>query len=618
MNIISPKKPILLIYLMLFGLIQLNAQILRPIGTNLSGIQDWSTEYVFVDAFNQSRKWISHESGPMTPWSSGVTVPLGQNGYPLEIPYNNGIDPPQAVRTLMFRGLQDHYPTGYYRLKASGTGEISLLFSATGSFSCPVDTLVWVDSSINGGIALGIDTSLVSDPVRDIRFVMPGFENTYSTNPFHPDFLDFIGDFQVIRFMDWQETTNSINTLWANRNTLDYYSQTLDNGVAYEHIINLCNQTQKHPWICIPHKANDTYISELAILFRDSLDPSLKIYIEYSNEVWNGSFSQRHYADSMGNALGYIGNPWEQGWQYYAKRTADVMQIFETEFVDDSRLVKVISSQAASSTLTNYIIDKFNDPVFNPTQVQADALAIAPYFGGSVANDIGDAGLINSITVNDILDSLENSLPEAYVRMDVIKTIADTHNLELIAYEGGQHLAANSTYQNDTAYVSKLINANNDQRMQDMYCDYFNHWFDSTEAGMFCHFTSHQIHSRYGSFGVKEFMDDTLSPKYIGLQNCVFSYNTDSIALGINEDVEENQSLTIYPIPSTNGFINVEHSLNNPNIYLYNNIGQSIPFRVDTYNDKALMLHVPSYTGLAILMLHDKGTFISKKILFID
>ena len=54
----------------------------------------------------------------------------------------------------------------------------------------------------------------------------------------------------------------------------------------------------------------------------------------------------------------------------------------------------------------------------------------------------------------------------------------------------------------------------------------------------------------------------------------------------INEYVTEHQTLRIYPVPSSNGFINIEHSLNKPNIYLYDNIGRSITFSVDEYNEK--------------------------------
>lgn len=608
----------IVIYCLVFGLFQLNGQISRPIGTNLSSIQDWSSEYVFVDVFNQCREWIPHEYGSGAPWSSGITIPLGTNGYPLEIPFNNGIDPDQATRTLLFFGdLANKYPSGNYRLIASGSGQISLRFAATGTFSCPVDTLVWIDSSL-GGLALEIDTSLVSDPVRDIHLIMPGFENTYPTNPYNPELISFMDDFQVIRFMDWMETNGSSNTLWTDRNTTDFYSQTLDNGVGYEHIVNLCNTSGKNPWICVPHRANNQYISELAKLFRDSLNPDLKIYIEYSNEVWNGSFAQSQYADSMGNVMGYSGNPWEQGWQYYAKRTADVMRIFENEFQDNSRLVKVISSQAANSWLTNYIIEKFEDPLYNPTQVQADAIAIAPYFGGSVANDIGNAGLINSVSVDDILDSLELSLPTAYAWMNANKVVADTHNLELIAYEGGQHLVANATYYNDTAYVNKLMDANRHQRMEDLYCEYLNYWFDSTQAGLFCNFSSHGVYSKYGSWGIKEFMDDTLSPKYLGLQNCVFSYNSDTTSTELVEYEKIERDIQVFPVPSNNGLIRIKHNLNSPYLFLYDNAGREINFKIIKNDVFFMLIDLNHYKGVGTVLLIDDVHFATEKIVLIQ
>ncbi|BDS10623.1 T9SS C-terminal target domain-containing protein [Aureispira anguillae] len=611
------KSQWLLLYLILYGFIPSEAQIVRPIGTNLSSVQDWSTEYVFVDVFKQCRAWVPHEYGTGVPWSSTATIPLDSNGYPLEIPYNDGINPPLAVRTPIYGGpaLNDLYPGGNYRLIAAGTGQIRLWGAATGTFTCPVDTLVMVDSSL-GRIMLEIDTSISTDPVRNIRFIMPGFENSYASQPFNPKLLDFLNDFQTIRFMDWMETNNSPNVFWSDRNKPNYYSQTLDNGVAYEYIIQLCNLTQKDPWICIPHRANDQYITEMARLFRDALDPNLKIYIEYSNEVWNGVFAQRYYADSMGNALAYSGNPWEQSRKFYAKRTADVFRIFEHEFQGNSRLIKVIANQAANSWLTNYIIEQFNDSTYNPTQVQADVVAIAPYFAGRVANDIGNSGSINSVTVNDIIDSMELSLTLAYSWMDANKVVADTHNLELVAYEGGQHLRANSTYANDTAYVNKLTAANRHPRMQDLYCAYLDYWFDSTQAGIFCNYNSHGLYGRYGSWGVKEYMEDTLSPKYLGLQNCVFSYNIDTTVHLFSNKLPNQQQIKVYPIPSHNGLLQVEHQLERPTIRLYDAIGRPIHFKLTAKFQKAFTLNAFNYKGLAILTLYENDTFVHKKILF--
>lgn len=42
----------------------------------------------------------------------------------------------------------------------------------------------------------------------------------------------------------------------------------------------------------------------LALLLRDTLDPGLKVYLEYSNEIWNWQFEQTHYTSRHGNLLG--------------------------------------------------------------------------------------------------------------------------------------------------------------------------------------------------------------------------------------------------------------------------------------------------------------------------
>ena len=516
---------ILLLSLLIFSPFPNNAQVLRPIGTNLAGPEDYNEEYIFVDAFKQSREWIPHEYGWAAPWTSGVHIPLRADGYPVEIPYDNGVDPLQAIRTVLFCGdLNDRYPGGYYRLMASGQGQIRLRGPATGTFQCPVDTLVWVDSTLSC-LMLEIDTSLVTDPVRDIHFIMPGFHQTWEEQVFHPHLLEFLADFQVIRFMDWMKTNFSPVETWTDRTPLNYYSQTLPTGVAYEHIIDLCNRLHKDPWICIPHQADDNFMTEIARLFRDSLDPCLKIYVEYSNELWNGIFSQSQYATQQGASLGYNGQPWEQGWKFTAKRSADLFGIFENEFSDHSRLVKVIPS-GINGWVSNYIMDRFSEPLYNPTGVTADAIAIAPYFGGAVADDIGNAGLINTISVSGILDSLEASLSAAFNFMDETRTVADSHQVMLLAYEGGQHLVANNiVYQNDTAYIRKLQDANRHPRMENMYCEYFNYWYDSTGGDLFAHFSSHGNWSKYGSWGVKEYYEDYDSPKYLGLLNCVFNHN---------------------------------------------------------------------------------------------
>jgi hypothetical protein len=57
-------------------------------------------------------------------------------------------------------------------------------------------------------------------------------------------------------------------------------------GVALEHMVLLANTVGASPWFNIPHTADDAYIASMAAAVLASLRPDLKVYVEYSNEVW--------------------------------------------------------------------------------------------------------------------------------------------------------------------------------------------------------------------------------------------------------------------------------------------------------------------------------------------
>lgn len=497
----------------------------RKVGINLAGINDYSEEFIFKDVFKASRQWIPFNSDGSGGWNSGVNVPLRSDGYPLEIPYDNGIDPPQSVRSLILWDLipTSFMPIGTYTLNISGTGQVRLGFGASGTFTAP-GTYTFTPAA--GNITVEIIQSDINDPVHNIEIILPGFAADYQIEPFHPDYLDFIANFSVLRFMDLMRTNGSPIQTWSDRTPQNYYTQTLSSGLAYEHIIDLCNSTMKDPWICIPHMADDNFIIQLAQLFHTNLNPNLNIYLEYSNEVWNGTFSQNGYAAAQGNALGYSGQPWEQAWKYTAKRSADVFYLFEQIFGTNSpRLVKLIPSQSANSWVTNYIVSRFEEPLYNPNGVTANAITIAPYFGHGIADDIGNNGLINTITVDEILDLLEASMQsDAYDAIAANLVVANDHGLDLNTYEGGQHLVAYA-HQNDATLTQKLNDANRHPRMEDIYCDYLDYWYNTVGAdGLFVNFSSQGSYSKYGSWGIKEYQGQPSmdAPKYRAFENCVF------------------------------------------------------------------------------------------------
>ncbi|MFZ4427372.1 MAG: T9SS type A sorting domain-containing protein [Saprospiraceae bacterium] len=542
------------------------SQITRPIGINLSYVADYSTELVFTDAFKQGREWISSNADNTGPWDTQVNIPLGPSGYPLEIPFRNGVNPPQKVKTLLVWDLFEATPKGKYRLIVKGSGEVQLNFGARGTFTCPVDTLV----EVTGAVSIEINRSDKNNPINDIKFILPGYVNNFSTQTFTRELLTFLKDFQVIRFMDFTHTNGSPITTWAERTPPNYYTQSKFGGAAWEYVVQLANGTLKDIWINIPHKANDAYIRELATLLRNTLNPGSKIYLEYSNELWNGAFSQNADCAAMAQEIGISGQPWERTWKFTAKRSADVFRIFGEVFGGSQRLVRTIPSQAANSWLTEELITYFNDPALNPTRVKADAVAIAPYFGNEVADDLVAKGLVNTVTVPQILQELKKSMADSKSWMDENKRVADKYQMKLISYEGGQHLVATGNNIQIEALTKKLIDTNRDTAMQTLYCSYMEDWY-KTGGDLFCHFSSVQGYSEYGSWGIMEQQKDSLNPKYVAFKKCIFPFNQTTTNTRFLPS--EQSQILLYPNP-TGGEVFFKSSQAVHRYQVFNGLGQ--------------------------------------------
>jgi hypothetical protein len=483
------------------------------LGMNLGGIEDWSSAWVFVDRMKMAREWIPYDADGNGGWESDAEVPTGSNGYPLQVPFG---ETPQAVRTLVFRGF-DTYPSGNYTLIFEGEGEVTLSFDGRGEFTEP-DTphSFEIDSPSTGGLLLSITRSNVNNPIRNIRIIMPGFENNYEEQIFHPLFLERLEGFKVLRFMDWGKTNNSPVISWEDRTTPHFYTQTLDTGVAPEYIVSLSNRLDIDPWICIPHLADDNYVKELAKLLVQNLDVSRKIYVEYSNEIWNNQFSQAHYCTDQGMALGLSSNEFQSRLYYNSRRSAEIFKIFEEEIDDNSRIVRVIASQAANSWTAEQLLEGLNDSSINPTSARADQLAIAPYFGGSIADDIVENGEVDSITISEILERAEDAvILQTGVWTRENKNVADDFNVGLITYEGGQHLVGTGGNENNEILTEKLILANKDPYMKDIYSKMFDTWFQKG-GSLFSVFSNIGSSSKWGSWGVLEYQNQPTehAPKF--------------------------------------------------------------------------------------------------------
>jgi hypothetical protein len=265
-----------------------------PIGTNLAGIVSWGTQWAFVDVFKMSRAWIPQCNN--CNWGEGGTLALTPDGWIAELAPN------QYATTIMLDEI-NHFPQGEYVVLYDGEGVITFGLNTVTVLNEAAGRMVILPNG-NGAIYLEIRETNPANPLRNIRVLMPDFENTYQTQPFHPLFLERLQGFEVLRFMDWMQTNNSAVVTWQDRpqvTDLNY-----ENGVPLEVMVQLANTLEVDAWFNMPHQASDDYVRNFATYVRDNLNPDLKVYIEYSNETWNSQFTQAQYVIEQGTALGLL------------------------------------------------------------------------------------------------------------------------------------------------------------------------------------------------------------------------------------------------------------------------------------------------------------------------
>jgi len=221
--------------------------------------------------------------------------------------------------------------------------------------------------------------------VRNIKV----FETQYADlvnagDIFYPDFINRLADFKCLRFLDWMagnsyQYLTSINSL----TTESHVSWANGNMVPLSVIIGLCNLVKKDCWINIPVYSSDgdAYYWYIANLFQSTLDPSLRLYIEYGNEQWNGGLGPGYWITQAATFYGYdstkvYSNPpnllWYNHMFAYAILSQKVFNIFANVFIgcrnklnpprlwdnpknQKRRLFRCLSTMQGSQSITSQI-----------------------------------------------------------------------------------------------------------------------------------------------------------------------------------------------------------------------------------------------------------------------
>jgi len=505
------------------GLLNVNSHL----GINLGSVSDYAQATPFVDVFKTAREWISQDVVGGA-WDNGIPISVDSNGWVTSLATG------QAAAAVMLNDAVGVYPSGNYVCLYDGDGTIQFLGDAS-IVSSDVGRIVVNITPTGGLVRLRITATNPADYVRNIRLIMPGFESTYATEPFHPDFLASIQDFKVLRFMDWGRTNESEVSDWADRTTPSSFTQArvsgVHAGVALETMVDLANANLSDAWICIPHLATDDFVIQAATLVRDRLDPRLRVHFEYSNEVWNGLFPASQYAQTQGIAAGLSTDPTRAKLWWYSQRANEVLTLCSSVFAEQpERLVRVIAGQSSNPWVGVQVMDWNADLTALDQSTVADRFdvyAVAPYFGGYLGREPQSDTTV-SMSVTEVLAACDadsqviNGLG-GHTESNALN--AADRGIPLISYEGGQHLVGVYAAREVQALTNLFVATNRDAGMRQVYADDLNRW-KTSGGGLYMSFTHVTKFNKYGSWGVLESQNQDIAtaPKMLGLMDYLATF----------------------------------------------------------------------------------------------
>lgn len=532
-----------------------------PIGMNLAGVADWEPGFPFLNLMWGSRVWLTRSVSGQGSYDSGLAgvMEMDADGYPLEVPFRpDATTPPQYAITL----LPNRLTAGKYVVLYDGDGVIGVEGATKFVAARPGRVEIGMrhggsDAHLEG---LSIRRSTRGNHVRNIRVLPIAHEHVdLARNPFRPELIEFCRPWHCLRFMDWLGTNESTQRTWSGRKRRSFYTQVgasgdalgmfgqplpagrlkWSSGIAIELCIELANLTRTDAWLCVPHMADDDYIRQMAQLVKNTLDPTLKVYVEFSNEIWNWQFMQAHWmlrSEVAGDLVAAAGGrpPWKDGVRPprfqdgivapgagegidHPERTGALFRrcfkIWEEVFqgADRRRLVRVCAVQAAWYDTVRRTLG------WVMKNGGCDLLSPTGYFGPSEQIYKGWEAAGAGLTADRVIAEMGPAVEEEAARIGVLAGIAKSAGVRLAVYEGGQHIQPE--HQEEKPYNPALGAAQKHPGMHTLY----RRLLDAhAKAGvdLFCAFSSVGSQgARWGSWGHVEHygQDKAEMPKYRAL-----------------------------------------------------------------------------------------------------
>ncbi|MEZ4920289.1 MAG: T9SS type A sorting domain-containing protein [Saprospiraceae bacterium] len=399
-----------------------------------------------------------------------------------------------------------------------------------------------------------------ADPVNsgftNFKMLRPGYAD--DSQLFHTPLLNIFDsiNFSAIRFMVFTGANGTdpdypAVTEWSDRKLPTDASQagvpTIGKrvGGCWEHVIDLANRTETDAWINVPISASADYVIQLANLLKNTLDPSLNIYVESSNEVWNTApgFEQSQYNQAQAAALG-IG---EQ--ENHARRTAELAMLFSSVFGPDmlnDRVRVVLCSHAPMlkwwvEPMLQYINTNFTAP-----SNLIYAIGCQTYFSGGAQNGESVDNILDDCHTSIFNQIFDTGVNEAGRMQWIAK--ANAWNLAggFVSYEGGPDHGGGSL-----TNITNRILAERSERMCEEMRYNLDDAFIQLGGTLAMQFTLTSSYNRYGCWGLT---DDINLPYRNFKMACIQDLLPDdstSTAIDFSGELLPEPAVRIFPNPAS-------------------------------------------------------------------
>lgn len=268
----------------------------------------------------------------VTAWRTGLWQ-VGQETYTAVLPKGVGYDP--ATNTTTAKLVLDTPVHDIFKLSFTNTQRTS-------------------ESPLNSGVT----------EIHLMRPTSVGAATSYPLGQVYcTDFIQSLQPYTVLR--DGTSINGNMEGGWTSRLLPSYHTAVRrSSSMAWEDLVMLSNESGKDLYILIPMKASDNYITNLAKLIKygsdgvnpynapqadpvyPGLNPNLRVYVEWSNEIWNWSFTQAQQGVQLakdaverdtpnGRIINYDGKAPNGNYQRWtALRTVQTSNIFRAVWGD--------------------------------------------------------------------------------------------------------------------------------------------------------------------------------------------------------------------------------------------------------------------------------------------